>query len=100
MFLLLNVVSLTGAAFSANITGGISTSVAVFCHELPHELGKCTIPSPRRASEPSIVTNNIHYFANTHFTIDSKAWIIIPSPRTMCWAMERMHSVYYLLNRH
>ncbi|XP_051564288.1 zinc transporter ZIP10-like isoform X2 [Myxocyprinus asiaticus] len=28
-----------GAAFSANITGGISTSVAVFCHELPHELG-------------------------------------------------------------
>ncbi|XP_014851570.1 PREDICTED: zinc transporter ZIP10-like [Poecilia mexicana] len=28
-----------GAAFSSNITGGISTSVAVFCHELPHELG-------------------------------------------------------------
>ncbi|KAE8580252.1 hypothetical protein XENTR_v10024372 [Xenopus tropicalis] len=28
-----------GAAFSAGITGGISTSVAVFCHELPHELG-------------------------------------------------------------
>uniref|UniRef100_H3CTZ9 Solute carrier family 39 member 10 n=1 Tax=Tetraodon nigroviridis TaxID=99883 RepID=H3CTZ9_TETNG len=28
-----------GAAFSAHLTGGISTSVAVFCHELPHELG-------------------------------------------------------------
>ncbi|XP_049583584.1 zinc transporter ZIP10 [Syngnathus scovelli] len=28
-----------GAAFSANLTGGLSTSVAVFCHELPHELG-------------------------------------------------------------
>lgn len=28
-----------GAAFCANLTGGISTSVAVFCHELPHELG-------------------------------------------------------------
>ncbi|XP_028663460.2 zinc transporter ZIP10 isoform X2 [Erpetoichthys calabaricus] len=28
-----------GAAFSAGVTGGISTSVAVFCHELPHELG-------------------------------------------------------------
>ncbi|KAG8599106.1 hypothetical protein GDO81_002878 [Engystomops pustulosus] len=28
-----------GAAFSAGIPGGISTSVAVFCHELPHELG-------------------------------------------------------------
>ncbi|KAM4026153.1 zinc transporter ZIP10 [Anomaloglossus baeobatrachus] len=28
-----------GAAFSSGLTGGISTSVAVFCHELPHELG-------------------------------------------------------------
>ncbi|XP_053328205.1 zinc transporter ZIP10 isoform X2 [Spea bombifrons] len=28
-----------GAAFSAGLPGGISTSVAVFCHELPHELG-------------------------------------------------------------
>ncbi|GFY72637.1 zinc transporter ZIP10 [Trichonephila inaurata madagascariensis] len=28
-----------GAAFASGIEGGISTSVAVFCHELPHELG-------------------------------------------------------------
>lgn len=28
-----------GAAFSNNIAGGCSTAVAVFCHELPHELG-------------------------------------------------------------
>lgn len=28
-----------GAAFSQNIAGGFSTTVAVFCHELPHELG-------------------------------------------------------------
>uniref|UniRef100_A0A8C5MCS7 Solute carrier family 39 member 5 n=1 Tax=Leptobrachium leishanense TaxID=445787 RepID=A0A8C5MCS7_9ANUR len=28
-----------GAAFSAGFPGGLSTSVAVFCHELPHELG-------------------------------------------------------------
>jgi hypothetical protein len=29
-----------GAAFANSLTGGLSTSIAVFCHELPHELGK------------------------------------------------------------
>ncbi|XP_050315934.1 zinc transporter foi isoform X2 [Anthonomus grandis grandis] len=28
-----------GAAFASGIAGGFSTTVAVFCHELPHELG-------------------------------------------------------------
>ncbi|KAM9320973.1 zinc transporter ZIP5 [Gastrophryne carolinensis] len=28
-----------GAAFSVGFSGGLSTTVAVFCHELPHELG-------------------------------------------------------------
>ncbi|KAM7538183.1 hypothetical protein Aperf_G00000078500 [Anoplocephala perfoliata] len=28
-----------GVAFAVSIAGGISTTVAVFCHELPHELG-------------------------------------------------------------
>lgn len=33
-----------GAAFTEGLSSGLSTSVAVFCHELPHELGKtiCT----------------------------------------------------------
>lgn len=28
-----------GTAFAGSIAGGLSTSVAVFCHELPHEIG-------------------------------------------------------------
>uniref|UniRef100_A0A3Q4HVY2 Zinc transporter ZIP6 n=1 Tax=Neolamprologus brichardi TaxID=32507 RepID=A0A3Q4HVY2_NEOBR len=28
-----------GAAFTEGLSSGLSTSVAVFCHELPHELG-------------------------------------------------------------
>ena len=32
-----------GAAFSEDLGGGLSTSIAVFCHELPHELGKWSI---------------------------------------------------------
>ena len=30
-----------GAAFTQDIGGGLGTSIAVFCHELPHELGRC-----------------------------------------------------------
>lgn len=28
-----------GASFEESLQGGLSTSLAVFCHELPHELG-------------------------------------------------------------
>ena len=30
----------TGAAFANSIAGGLGTTLAVFCHELPHELGR------------------------------------------------------------
>jgi len=33
-----------GAAFTNSIAGGFSTSVAIFCHELPHEIGKRFVP--------------------------------------------------------
>ena len=32
-----------GAAFSVSLTSGLTTAVAVFCHELPHELGKVKV---------------------------------------------------------
>lgn len=30
-----------GASFTASVFQGISTSVAIFCEEFPHELGEC-----------------------------------------------------------
>uniref|UniRef100_A0A3B1K1M7 Solute carrier family 39 member 4 n=1 Tax=Astyanax mexicanus TaxID=7994 RepID=A0A3B1K1M7_ASTMX len=32
-----------GVALSQSLTGGLSTSIAVFCHELPHELGDLAV---------------------------------------------------------
>lgn len=35
-----------GATFSDGLASGLSTSLAVFCHELPHELGRCRYLRP------------------------------------------------------
>ncbi len=32
-----------GAAFADSLAGGLSTAIAVMCHELPHELGRYTL---------------------------------------------------------
>lgn len=35
-----------GAAFSLSWHSGLATSLAVLCHELPHELGEMSISTP------------------------------------------------------
>lgn len=37
-----------GAAFSLSWRSGLATSVAVLCHELPHELGKYALVRMKR----------------------------------------------------
>jgi zinc transporter ZupT len=32
-----------GAAFTQSMSAGIATSIAVLCHEIPHELGKYSL---------------------------------------------------------
>lgn len=48
-----------GAAFSNNIAGGLSTAVAVFCHELPHELGDFAVLLKAGMSAKQAVYYNI-----------------------------------------
>lgn len=56
-----------GAAFSNSIAGGFSTAVAVFCHELPHELGDFAIllkagMSARKAIYYNILSSVLSFF--------------------------------------
>lgn len=56
-----------GAAFSNNIAGGFSTTVAVFCHELPHELGDFAVllkagMSARKAIYYNILSSVLSFF--------------------------------------
>uniref|UniRef100_A0A1A9WMY9 EF-hand domain-containing protein n=1 Tax=Glossina brevipalpis TaxID=37001 RepID=A0A1A9WMY9_9MUSC len=48
-----------GAAFAQNIAGGFSTSLAVFCHELPHELGDFAILMKAGISVKSAIYYNL-----------------------------------------
>ncbi|XP_055688102.1 zinc transporter foi [Lutzomyia longipalpis] len=56
-----------GAAFSNNIPGGFSTAIAVFCHELPHELGDFAVllkagMSARQAVYYNLLSSVLSFF--------------------------------------
>lgn len=74
-----------GAAFSNSIAGGFSTAIAVFCHELPHELGDFAVllkagMSARKAVYYNILSSVLSLFGMilgiiVGETPEASAWI-------------------------
>lgn len=74
-----------GAAFSNNIAGGFSTAIAVFCHELPHELGDFAVllkagMSAKQAVFYNILSSVLSFFGMVAGVIlgdtpEASAWI-------------------------
>lgn len=77
-----------GAAFSLSWRSGLATSLAVLCHELPHELGRYALVQMKRASSFNILMEFVadflsifrgfcHFAAQRHVGLQSSA----PKPR-------------------
>lgn len=74
-----------GAAFSNSIAGGFSTAIAVFCHELPHELGDFAVllkagMSAKKAAYYNILSSVLSFFGMivgvyVGNTPEASAWI-------------------------
>lgn len=74
-----------GAAFSNNILGGFSTAIAVFCHELPHELGDFAVllkagMSAKQAVYYNLLSSVLSFFGMVlgvfiGHTPEASAWI-------------------------
>lgn len=74
-----------GAAFSNSIAGGFSTAIAVFCHELPHELGDFAVllkagMSAKKAAYYNILSSVLSFFGMVVGIIvgdtpEASAWI-------------------------
>lgn len=74
-----------GAAFSNNIAGGFSTAIAVFCHELPHELGDFAVllkagMSAKQAVYYNLLSSVLSFFGTilgilVGDTPEASAWI-------------------------
>ncbi|MBN3321813.1 S39A4 protein, partial [Atractosteus spatula] len=65
-----------GAAFSVSWKSGLATSLAVLCHEIPHELGKSVVRAPL-----SWVLTALHQFIGLYIALSvatnpsAKDWI-------------------------